>query len=114
MVTSCVIQGFVLGPILYAAYRSDIAECFKFGIPILYADDLKVTFPINKSDIRQSYDFIMPGLYKLSLWSEATGLKFNFSKCFVLHYGKNNPRFTYTVCGNILLAVDSVTNLGVL
>ena len=44
----------------------------------------------------------------------ATGLKFNFSKCFVLHYGKNNPRLIYTVSGNVLPTADSVTDLGIL
>ena len=56
----------------------------------------------------------MHALYNLSLRSVAIGLNFNFSKCFILHYGKNNPRLVYTVCGNILPAVDFLTELGII
>ena len=43
-------------------------------------------------NVCQSYDLIMHDLNNLSLWSEATGLKCNFSKCFIFHCCKNNPR----------------------
>ena len=49
-------------------------------------------------NVCQSYDLIMHDLNNLSLWSEATGLKCNFNKCFIFHCCKNNPRLiVYTV-----------------
>ena len=113
-VTSGVIQGSVLGPILYAAYTNDIVRCFTYGKPILYADDLKVIFPIDLSDIRKSYSFIMHDLNNLSSWSKATGLLFNFNKCIVLHYGNNNPNFEYALCDHVLSSADPANDLGVI
>ena len=113
-VTSGVIQGSVLGPIFYAAYSNDIVKCFNYGRPVLYADDLKVIFPIHLTDTDKSFNLIMQDLNNLSAWSEATGLRFNFSKCLVLHYGVKNPNFVYNVCGNLLSVADSVIDLGVL
>ena len=113
-VTSGVIQGSVLGPILYAAYTNDIVHCFTCGKSMLYADDLKVIFPIDLSDIRKSYSFIMHDLNNFSSWSKATELLFNFNKCIVLHYGNNNPNFEYTLCDYVLSSADSANDLGVI
>jgi hypothetical protein len=113
-VTSGVVQGSVLGPILYAAYTNDIVHCFSHGKPILYADDLKVVFPIDLLNPQKSYNAIMSDLNNLSLWSAASGLNFNFNKCFVMHYGSNNPNFAYHLCGQLLLSTNSTSDLGVL
>ena len=85
--TSGVIQGYVLGPLLYAAYTNDIVRCFSYGHPILYADDLKVIFPIDPSDFPKSFSSVMNDLNALSAWSEFNGLRFNFAKYVVLHFG---------------------------
>ena len=108
------IQGSVLGPILYAAYTNDIVRCFTYGKPMLYADDLKVIFPIDLSDKRKSYSLIMHNLNNLSSCSKVTELLFNFNKCIVLHYGNNNPNFEYTLCDHVLSSVDSANDLGVI
>ena len=66
-VTSGVIQGSVIGQILHAAYTNDIVCYFTYGKHILYADDLKVIFPIDLSDICKSYSLITYDLNNLSL-----------------------------------------------
>ena len=76
-VTSGVIQGSILGPILYAAYTNNTVKSFKYGTPILYADDLKVVFPINRSDVRQSYDLIMHDLNLILHMNEHCKMLFN-------------------------------------
>ena len=106
------IQGSVLGPIFYAAYTNDVVRCFTYGKPILCADDLKVIFPIDLSDIRKSYSLIMHDLNNISLWLKATGLLFNFNKYILLHYGNNNPNFEYALCDHVLLSADSANDLG--
>jgi hypothetical protein len=113
-VTSGVIQGSVLGPILYCAYTNDIVNCFSYGQPILYADDLKVIFPVDKNDMNQSFALINDDLKKLALWSASTGLQFNFNKCVVLHYGNNNPNFVYKLNNHTLLSAVSTLDLGIL
>ena len=49
-VCSDMIQGSVVGPILYAAYTNNIVRYFTYNKPIPYADDLKVIFSIDLSD----------------------------------------------------------------
>ena len=61
-VTSGVIQGSVLRRLLYAAYTNGIIRCFSYDCPILYADDLKVLFPIDPSDFPKSFSLIMNDL----------------------------------------------------
>ena len=53
--------------------------CFSHGKAVLYADGLKVVLPISLSDINNSYKFIVSDLNNLSIWSQATGLQFNFN-----------------------------------
>ena len=56
----------------------------------------------------------MHDLNNLSLWSNATGLCFNFNKCIVLHYGNNNPNFMYSICDYVLPSAEYAWDLGVL
>ena len=43
-------------------------------------------------------------------WSEKWLLKFNGSKCKVLHIGKNNPKYQYTISddGNVSVLEETV------
>ena len=66
LVISGVIQGTVLGLLLYATYTNDIVRCFSYGHSILYADDLKVIFLIDLSDFPKSFSLIMNDLNALS------------------------------------------------
>ena len=112
-VTSGMIQGSMLGPLLYAAYTDDIIRCFSYSRPILYADDLKVIFPIDPSNFTKSFSLIMNDLHALSAWSEFNGLQFNFAKYAVLHFGAKNPNFVYNVNNHVLPFSESVQDLGI-
>ena len=114
-------MGSVFGPLLYAAYTDDIIRYFSYDIiryfsysrPILYADDLKVIFPIDPSDFPKSFSLIMNDFNTLSAWSEFNGLRFNFVKCAVLHFGAKNPNFVYDVNNYVLPSSESVQDLSV-
>ncbi|VDM05976.1 unnamed protein product [Schistocephalus solidus] len=43
-VRSGVIQGSVLGPLLFCLFVNDVPDCFQYGRPFMYADDLKVAY----------------------------------------------------------------------
>ena len=90
-VTSGVIQRASLGSILFSAYINDIVDCFHYGKPVLYADDLKVVFSINNLHPNNSYALIKRDLHNLCFWTSNNGLQFNYNECALLHYGQNNP-----------------------
>ena len=79
-----------------------------------FSSVFKVVFSINSLRPNNSYALIKRDLHNLCLWSSNNGLQFNYNKCALLHYGQNNPLFTYTLGNHIFSAVQSDTDLGIL
>ena len=50
-ITSGVIQGSVLGPLLFLLYFNDICDVIKHGKPFLFADDIKIVYHTLRNDI---------------------------------------------------------------
>ena len=75
---------------------------------------LKLFFSINNLHPNNSYALIKRDLHNLCLWASNNGLQFNYNKRALLHYGQNNPLFTYTLGSHIISAAQSVTDLGIL
>ena len=111
--TSGMIQGFVLGPLLYTANSNDIIRCFSYGRPILYANDFKVIFPIVPPNFHKYFSFITNDLNALTAWSEFNGLRLNFAKCAALHFDAKNPNFVYNINNQVLPSSEPVQDLGV-
>ncbi|MCD9088845.1 hypothetical protein, partial [Stenotrophomonas sp. SY1] len=61
----------------------------------------------NQLDIQENLD-------KLHQWSEKWLMKFNTSKCKVMHIGKNNSKCDYKLFGNSLTKENSEKDLGVI
>ena len=92
-VTSGVPQGSVLGPTLFIYFINDLPQVVNCTMKI-FADDTKAYVPIfDSSDSLK----LQEAIDNLVEWSERWLLKFNNSKCKVLHLGKNNPCYPYTI-----------------
>lgn len=116
--TSGVVQGSCLGPLLFLLYINDIFELF--GPPVvsmLYADDLKL-YSIIES--QHDADQIQRCLDSLNEWSIAWQLQISINKCQTLDVGSQNRlRNSNTSCrfhigSEDIVATDSVSDLGVL
>ena len=75
-----------------------------------FADDSKVFRNVPSiADIES----LSSDLATLCKWSEDWLMLFNYDKCKVIHFGKNNVNADYVLGGNILEAVNFERDLGV-
>ena len=89
-VLSGIPQGSVLGPILFIIFINDLPDSVSSTCKI-FADDTKLyNFSKNSVELQDDID-------KLVKWSNTWQLFFNVDKCKVLHYGKKNPKFNFTI-----------------
>ena len=108
-VLSGVPQGSVLGPLLFLIYINDIVMNIESTIK-LFADDAKIYRPIKNANDAQ---VLQNDLKNLENWSRKWLLKFNASKCKVLHFGHNNLETEYTLNGNPLDKSEEERDLGI-
>ena len=111
-VDSSVVQGSVLGPILFVIYINDIDSCISNneGIISKFADDTKLAKVINNSETAAEMQQI---INKIEKWSKEWGMQFNTKKCSILHLGRQNARHCYTMNGEELQSVSNQRDLGV-
>ena len=102
-------QGSILGPVLFIIFINDLPEnvhnCCK-----IFADDTKLYGPSSNNASLQN------DILSLMKWSNDWQLKFNTSKCGVLHIGKNNVEneyFTDVFKKNKLVKTQSEKDIGV-
>ena len=112
-VTSGVPQGSGLGPILFLIYINDLEDNFEGNITMVkkFADDTKVAQKIANETDR---DLLQNCLNHLEAWGKAWGMKFNTGKCHVLHMGRTNPKYHYTLGNEELASVEEERDLGVI
>ena len=97
-VVSGVLQGSVLGPILFILYINDLPEHVSSRLK-MFADDTKIYGPATTVDKTK---VIQDDLEKLQLWSEKWLLKFNAGKCKTMHMGSRNLNNNYHMGQTIL------------
>ena len=107
-VLSGVPQGSVLGPLLFVLYINDLPDGLN-NISKLFADDLKlICNAANANSIKAD-------LACLEHWEEMWLLKFNTSKCKVMHLNfNNNNNVSYILDGTVLDPIDEEKDLGLL
>ena len=104
-VTSGVPQGSVLGPTLFIFYINDLPSVATTPIKI-FADDAK-----NHKAMYSQIDQVLlqKSINALVKWSHKWLLGFNTSKCNMMHLGKNNLQYEYTMSGGESLQNLSIT-----
>ena len=109
---SGVIQGSVLGPLMFLAYLNELAEILeKFGITVkFFADDVKLYVKI-KNDV--DVCVLQEAVDALCRWAEVWQLSISIDKCSVLNIGKCVPSTTISIDGALLPYVTSCRDLGI-
>ncbi len=59
-------------------------------------------------------DKLQEALDCLCDWADKWGMSFNVSKCKVMHVGRNNPEYEYTMRGQKLETTDEERDIGVM
>ena len=109
-VTSGVPQGSVLGPLLFLIYINDV-DTEVDSLLLKFADDTKIMRPIRTPDDQLK---LQKDLDKLNEWAERWQMRFNASKCKVIHFGHGNPGYPYQMHGQVLEASEHERDLGVI
>ena len=104
-VTSGILQGSVLGPLLFRIFINDLPLSMTSHIQI-FADDTKIYNTVQDSGILKN------DLNKLVLWSKEWLRPFNTDICNILHFGKNNPNIEYSMDKKLISASRTIMDLG--
>jgi hypothetical protein len=111
-VKSGVPQGTILGPCLFDIYIDDLdVVVAKLAEIIKFADDTKTYKTIRSLADRDSLQMALDNLCR---WASIWGMEFNTAKCKVMHVGRNNPEYQYSMNGTTLETTDSEQDLGVI
>ncbi len=113
-VTSGVPQGSILGPLLFPVYCNDVQNYIQANSTLaLFADDSKL---YRSLDLPNASTSLQHDLDSLQTWSLDMKMKFNTTKCKVMHFSrkklKTDPT-SYNLAGQQLEQVTHISDLGI-
>ena len=105
-ICSGVVQGSVLGPVLFLCFINDLdmavemvmgeGEDTKATILKKFADDTKWGAVVKSAQDRACFQ---EGIDKLQEWAHKWQMAFNSDKCHIMHMGEHNQKFKYQLGG---------------
>lgn len=108
-VLSGVPQGSVIGPVLFLIYINDLLEDVNSNGK-LFVDDSMI---FRKIKTTQDRDILQQDLLRLQEWSKKWLLEFNEGKCSVMHLGRTNHKYDYSMNNVNLTETREEKDLGV-
>lgn len=112
-ITSGVIQGSVLGPILFLLYINNLFTHVKHGEVFLFADDVKIVYASPPSESSALCKLIQHDLDALTTWSSSSCLQFSPEKSHFMSFRCFVPPDSLNLCGSVLPRTDTVRDLGI-
>ena len=109
-VTSGVPQGSVLGPLLFIIFVNKIEDGIDSKV-LKFADDIKMVRVIEGKRDQETFQDDLNGLVT---WSENWQMKFNLSKCKIMHTGRVRAQSVYKMEGQNLEKTEKERDLGVI
>ena len=109
LVESGVPQGTVLAGLLFTVYVKDIDDWIRAFLR-KFADDTKIAQIIRNSADAERFQ---ADINRLAEWAKEWTMEFNVAKCKVMHLGRNNPRFQYTMNEVLLSVTNEERDLGI-
>ena len=92
-VESGVPQGSVLGPLLFLIYINDLPDVIN-STTLLFADDTKIYQLLKHSN---STNTLQNDIDSVAEWADKWKMRFNTSKCKIIHIGTKNPNVKYSM-----------------
>ncbi|CAH8581334.1 unnamed protein product [Dicrocoelium dendriticum] len=111
-VTSGVVQGSVLGPLLFLLYVNDVFSVVKCGTPYLFADDIKIVYSFHPTNLSNTLMEIQLDLHELEAWCNTWKMSFNTDKCSAMLYRCNVKHNALTLDSKPLTICQTICDLG--
>lgn len=114
-------QGSVLGPLLFSLYINDLPSCLKAANHHMFADDVQLYMPFEKTSLNAAVFRMNQDLYAVNKWACENFLTLNAKKSQSIVFSESggvmldSERLPFVLLGGkVVPYADSVLNLGLM